>query len=73
MFSVAQTGNVTYFNFNFFFKGKFTVEKIIYRDEGLKHTVISFEKNRVHYGIPYNGIYMHPPYFVSGYDVATKW
>ena len=53
-------------------KCEFTAGKSIYRDDILKRTVISFEKKRVHYGVPYNGLYIHPPRFASDYDVATN-
>ena len=52
-------------------KGEFN-EKSIFNDNQLKRTVIRFERNRVHYGVPYNGLYIHPPKFDSDYKTVIN-
>ena len=46
--------------------------KSISKCDRQKVTKISFEKSRVHYGYPYDGLEIHPPRFASGYQTVTN-
>ena len=46
--------------------------KSISKCDGQKVTKINFEKSRVHFGCPYNGLDIYPHRFVSGYKIVTN-